>query len=122
VVAYQPRRFGFIKRLRIRMAQVDRPRYPRVTLTGAATPIWFVTAEVRKSGILPRQRSPRETKTFATEADAKIFARSRVDQGLAVFAGTINPYSPKRLVLSSQVLTWLNDEPATIDPPRGSQE
>jgi hypothetical protein len=104
------------------MAQVDRPRYPRVTLTGAATPIWFVTAEVRKSGILPRQRSPRETKTFATEADAKIFARSRVDQGLAVFAGTINPYSPKRLVLSSQVLTWLNDEPATIDPPRGSQE
>ena len=72
--------------------------------------------------MLPRQRSPRETKTFATEADAKIFARCKIDEGLSVFAGTINPHSPKRLVLSSQILAWLDDEPASTDAPRGSQE
>jgi len=72
--------------------------------------------------MLRRQRSPRETRTFATEAEAKIFARSKLDDGLAVFAGTLNPYSPKRLVLSSQILAWLNDEPASNDAPRGSQE
>jgi hypothetical protein len=92
-----------------------------VTLTGATTPIWYVSVEVRKRGILPRQRSPRETKTFATEADAKIFARCKIDEGLSVFAGTINPYSPRRLVLSSQMLAWLNDEPANNDPSHGGQ-
>lgn len=79
-------------------------------MTAAPAPIWFVSVEVRRSGILPRRRSPREIKTFATEAEAKIFARSKLDDGLAVFAGTINPYSPKRLVLSSQVLAWLDEE------------
>jgi hypothetical protein len=91
-------------------------------VTGAATPTWYVSVEIRKSGILPRRRSPREIKTFATEAEAKIFARSKLDDGLAVFAGTINPHSSKRLVLSSQILAWLNDEPASNDPPRGSEE
>jgi len=94
-----------------------------VTLTGAAKPIWFVTVELRKSGVLPRQRSPRETKTFATDAEAKIFARSKLDDGLAVFAGTINPYFPKRLVLSSQILAWLNEEQEDDGSPSpGDQE
>jgi len=100
----------------------DRPRDPRVTLTGTATPTWYVTAEVRKSGILPKQRSPRETKTFATEAEAKIFAHAKLDDGLAVFAGTINPYTPKRLILSSQILTWLAEEPANTEPPPGGDQ
>jgi hypothetical protein len=88
-----------------------------VTLTGVATPIWYVTAEVRKSGVLPKQRSPRETKTFATEAEAKIFAHSKLDHGLAVFAGTINPYTPKRLILSAQILAWLAEGQAPSEPP-----
>jgi hypothetical protein len=103
-------------------AQIDWPRYPGVTVTGAATPIWYVTAEVRKSGMLLKQRSPRETKTFATEAEAKIFARSKLDDGLAVFAGTINPFSPKRLILSSQILAWLAEEPADNEPPHGGHQ
>lgn len=90
-------------------------------MTSAATPTWFVTVEVRKSGILPRQRSPRETKTFTTEADAKIFARFKADQGLAVFAGTINPYAPKRLILSSQILAWLEEQPGH-EPPHGGDQ
>ena len=81
-----------------------------MTLTGAATPIWYVTFEIRKRGILPKQRSPRETRTFVTEDEAKIFARSKLEEGLTLFAGTINPHFPKRLVPSSQIYAWLADE------------
>ena len=67
-----------------------------MTLTGAAKPIWYVTFEIRKRGILPKQRASRETRTFATEAEAKIFARSKLKEGLTVFAGTINPHMRSR--------------------------
>ncbi|MCP3471057.1 hypothetical protein NLM33_12045 [Bradyrhizobium sp. CCGUVB1N3] len=76
------------------------------------TQIWYVTYEVRKQGVLPKQRSPRETKTFATETEAKAFARSRLREGLAVFAGTINPHLPKRIIPSSLIHAWLDDEDA----------
>jgi hypothetical protein len=71
---------------------------------------WYVTFEVQRRGILPRQRSPRETKTFATEQEAKLFARAKRDEGLAVFAGTINPHLPKRLIPSSGINAWLADD------------
>jgi hypothetical protein len=71
---------------------------------------WYVTFEVRKRGLLLRQRSPRETKTFATEAEAKLFARAKLDEGLAVFAGTINPHLPRRLIFSSSIAAWLAEE------------
>ena len=67
------------------------------------TPNWYVTFEVRGRGILPKPRSPRETRTFVTEAEAKIFARSKLAEGLVVFAGTINPHTPKRVVPSSHI-------------------
>jgi hypothetical protein len=78
-------------------------------LVGAMTPTWYVTFE-RKRGVLPKCRSPRETKTFATEADAKAFARLMLEAGLPVFAGTINPHLPKRLISSSGMPAWLEDE------------
>jgi len=74
------------------------------------SPTWYVTFEVQRRGILPRQRSPRETKTFATEQEAKLFARAKRDEGLAVFAGTINPHLPKRLIPSSGINAWLADD------------
>jgi hypothetical protein len=86
------------------------------------TPTWYVTFEVRKRGLLPKQRSPRETKTFATEAEARIFARSRLDEGLVVFAGTINPQSPKQLIPSSRIHVWLADEQAEGKPPTNSDK
>jgi hypothetical protein len=92
-----------------------------MTLTGAATPIWYVTFEIRKRGILPKQRSPRETRTFVTEDEAKIFARSKLKEGLTVFAGTINPHFPKRLVPSSQIYAWLDEHGDNGQPP-GDQE
>jgi hypothetical protein len=49
--------------------------------------------------------------TFATEAEAKTFARSKFHEGLIVYAGTINPYSPKRLISSRNLTHWLDEEP-----------
>jgi hypothetical protein len=95
----------------------DRQRRPEDDMTGAATPIWFVTFEIRKRGILPKQRSPRETRMFVTEDEAKIFARSKLEEGLTVFAGTINPHLPKRLVPSSRIYAWLDEHGDNGSPP-----
>jgi len=79
---------------------------------------WYVTFEIHKRGLLSKkERSPRQTRTFATEAEAKIFANARLEEGLVVFAGTINPHSPKRLVTSGDVPNWLAgpDEPVVSD-------
>ena len=54
--------------------------------------------------------SPRVTKTFETEAEAKKFAREQLDKGIAVTAGTINPQFPKRLVPSSEISDWLEGD------------
>jgi hypothetical protein len=86
------------------------------------TPIWYVTFEVRKRGILPKQRSPRETRTFLTEAEAKAFARSKLDEGLTVYAGTINPHTPKQLVPSSHIYTWIAAEQAGPEPRHGEDQ
>ena len=73
------------------------------------TPTWYVTFECR-SHVLPKPRSPRETRTFATEVEAKLFARSKFSQGLVVFAGTLNPFHPKRVVPSTCIQIWLAED------------
>jgi hypothetical protein len=78
-------------------------------------PTWYVTFENRKRGILPKRRSPRETRTFATEDEAKVFARAKLDEAVVVFAGTINPYLPRRHIPSGQVYIWLAENPS--EPP-----
>jgi hypothetical protein len=47
--------------------------------------------------------------TFETEAEAKTFARTKFHEGLTVYAGTINPYSPKALISSRKLTHWLDD-------------
>lgn len=71
------------------------------------TQTWYVTFEIHGYGIIPRPRSPRETRTFLTEAEVKLFARSKFSEGLVVFAGTINPHTPKRVISSSLIQAWL---------------
>jgi hypothetical protein len=34
----------------------------------------------------------------------------KLEDGLALFAGTINPHSPKQLIPSSRVHVWLDGE------------
>jgi hypothetical protein len=67
---------------------------------------WYVTVEV-KPGVLPRPRHPRLTSTFETEAEAKCFAGAKLKEGLIVFAGTINPLTPRRTVLSQDIPAWV---------------
>ena len=71
--------------------------------------IWFVTFEVPKRGVLPKRRSPRMTKTFENEAEAKSFAQAKFDEGLIVHAGTINPHLPRQLISSRNLVSWLRD-------------
>jgi hypothetical protein len=72
--------------------------------------VWFVTFEIRKRGLLAKkERRSRETQTFATEAEAKRFARSKLEEGQSVFAGTIIPYCPRRLVLPGEIAGWVEE-------------
>jgi hypothetical protein len=69
---------------------------------------WYVTFEIHKRGLLSKkERSPRQTRTFATEAEAKKFAGGKLQERLVVFAGTINPHCPKRLIISGDIPDWL---------------
>lgn len=79
-------------------------------------PSWYVTFEVRKSSLLPKKRGLRETKMFEKEAEAKTFARSKLEEGLMVFAGTINPHSPKQLIPASRIHIWLDGEQVEGQP------
>ena len=85
------------------------------------THTWYVTFEVPRGGTLVRRRSPRLTQTFATEADAKEFARKKFDEGLVVTAGTIIPYLPRQAIPSTGIPAWLEsaEEHPAEDPEAG---
>jgi hypothetical protein len=86
--------------------------------------IWYVTFEVQKRGVLPRRRSPRATRKFETETEAKDFARAKFNEGLIVYAGTINPYSPRQLIPSSSIPFWIEhaEQQETADPDRAQEQ
>ena len=68
---------------------------------------WYVTFEVPRTGASVQRRSPRLTKTFETEAEARDFARTKFDGGLIVTAGTIIPHLPRRAIPSEEIPVWL---------------
>ena len=70
---------------------------------------WCVTFEVKSLGMLQKPRHPRLTKTFETETEAKLFAKEKIDQGLVVIAGTLNPHMPKQVIPPNAISTWLED-------------
>jgi hypothetical protein len=71
---------------------------------------WYVTFEVHKRGAMQRRRSPRASKIFETEKEAREFARAKFNEGLIVYAGTLNPHLPRRTITSSDVPAWLDDQ------------
>lgn len=71
---------------------------------------WYVTFEVHKRGTMLKRRSPRATRTFETEAEAREFARAKFNEGLIVHAGTIIPHKPGRTIPSSDIPVWLDGE------------
>jgi hypothetical protein len=66
---------------------------------------WYVSYTV-KSERGPR-RYARRTRTFDTEEHAKLFARENGAGNLRLTAGTINPHSPKRVISTTEMATWL---------------
>ncbi|MGY3036396.1 hypothetical protein ACVIIV_005566 [Bradyrhizobium sp. USDA 4354] len=46
-----------------------------------------------------------------------MFARAKLDEGLSVFAGTINPHLPRRLIPSACIQAWLGGERDSTSPP-----
>ena len=68
---------------------------------------WYVT--FRKPGDAPRVYV-RNSATFGTKIEAKVFARERLAEGCDVSAGTINPYRPKTTIGPLQILNWLDGE------------
>lgn len=48
----------------------------------------------------------RSTRTFKTEADAKVFALEVVARGWSATAGTLNPHQPKQVIGASQIENW----------------
>jgi hypothetical protein len=76
---------------------------------------WYVTFEVHKRGTLLKRRSPRASKLFETEEQAKDFARAKFNEGLIVHAGTIIPHLPRRTIPSSNVPAWLDGQPEQDD-------
>ena len=83
------------------------------------TPTWYVTFEILRRGTLIRRRRPRSTRTFATEAEARVFARIKFDEGLVVTAGTIIPYLPRQAIPSNRILAWLNSAGSAENPEAG---
>ncbi|WP_166296796.1 MULTISPECIES: hypothetical protein [unclassified Bradyrhizobium] len=70
--------------------------------------IWYVSFAVRNSDA-GHHRFPRQTRTFASELDAKAFARTLLDQAQDVSAGTINPHTPRRVIAPAAITAWAGE-------------
>jgi hypothetical protein len=68
--------------------------------------IWFVSFQNIR---IEEHDHSRMTKTFANESDAKKFAKSKNGPMDRIYAGTINPYQPKRTITSAQIINWLDE-------------
>jgi hypothetical protein len=76
-------------------------------MTETSTMTWYVSYIA--SGRMLGDRAPRATKTFASEDEARAFARARAKAGdQTLIAGTINPVLPKRVIPSASIPAWLD--------------
>jgi hypothetical protein len=77
-------------------------------MSETSTMIWYVSYIA--SGSMLGDRAPRATKTFASEEEARTFARTRAEAGdQTLIAGTINPVLPKRVIPSASIPAWLDE-------------
>ncbi|MDR3489160.1 MAG: hypothetical protein P4M05_30205 [Bradyrhizobium sp.] len=69
---------------------------------------WYVSVYIphrEKTGYYSRR-----SQSFTSESDAKKFAAAKIEAGIDVSAGTINPAVPKRVVGPSQIRKWLSEK------------
>jgi hypothetical protein len=65
---------------------------------------WFVSFDPD-----PKRRRIRSAQSFASEIEAKRFAREAVSSGKVVYAGAINPHEPRRFIPPEKMDEWLNE-------------
>jgi hypothetical protein len=65
--------------------------------------IWYVSFETYRT-----RRHFRNSSAFESESEAKQFAREALAAGNAVYAGTINPHTPKRFVSPENMRDWVD--------------
>lgn len=68
---------------------------------------WYVSFETPPAQAGEKRPYSRTTRTFQNECEAKTFAREKLKISRDVSAGTLNPFSPKRVITSAQVYEWL---------------
>jgi hypothetical protein len=75
----------------------------------AAPRHWFVSVRVPRRG---RGAPARETKTFATEAEAKQYAKEMLVESNTIYAGTlIGPdQRVRRMISGSKLHHWIEEE------------
>jgi hypothetical protein len=69
---------------------------------------WYVSihlAEDEKTGHYSRR-----SETFPSESEAKHFAASKIATGTEISAGTLNPVTPKRIIIPSEIEKWLAEK------------
>jgi hypothetical protein len=72
---------------------------------------WYVSIHLpddQKTGHYSRRSA-----TFACESEAKQFAARKIADGMEVCAGTLNPFTPKRAIKSSEIEKWLAEKTNT---------
>ena len=75
---------------------------------------WFVSYRLDPRPV--RAGHARTSETFASEAEAKSFARELPSAVSDITAGTINPHVPKKFYGSADIFKWLADDPSGVDP------
>ena len=69
---------------------------------------WYVSFAVRDPDTTHR-RFARQTRTFATEQEARAFAQGLLDQTNDISAGTINPHTPRCVIAPKAIADWAGD-------------
>ena len=72
---------------------------------------WYVSFETPRD---EKRKFARVTETFASEREAKQFAREKFGPTQKITAGTINPHMPKRTVPPMQVLDWVEEPDSSL--------
>ena len=71
---------------------------------------WYVSYDA--TGDVAGDRGRRATMRFASEREARTFAKARFEAcDKTMIAGTINPVTPKRVIPSSAIPDWLDEAP-----------
>jgi hypothetical protein len=69
---------------------------------------WYVTFEAQKRGDFAEAAKPPEDLDVSERSRCEGFCQTKFDEGLIVYAGTINPVLPRRLIPSSDILSWID--------------